>query len=775
MFNKNIYIRGSKLFRLKNNTMRQKLFSTIIIALLSLSAYAQPAGWQYNLPITITNGITALYNYAMPITINTQALIAANQMQPNGSDIRFGSPCTGTKMNSFCIISGINTTSTLIYVKIDTLRPNESLIIYMFYGAGPYVAPASTYSILAGPVALDAPLGTINNFAYTFYNDYTFGSEITPNQNLIVTNLGKYCYSNVPYTVGLWDNLGNLITQTNVTGSANTYDYTQLSSPVLLSAGSTYTVGVYYPTTNAGVEYSNCCTVALSPQVTFLGSNARTGGGFGFPNNNFGGNSEVYGVPDMKYYYAASVPNPPGYYIGSPNSGGITGQPSNLSVCVGNSGSFSAFSPASNQSHFWETKQGSTWVHLSNGSPYSGVNTSVLTITGASATMNGNEYRDSLSNSCGSGLSNTATLSIVQTAPLIPTASISGPNPACLYVNSLYTITTNVNGGSYEWIKNNTVVSTNQTYAYQVNNNDQLYAIVTAPANGNLGCYSLPTAISNLMTITTGSNFFPTAAVTTNNTNVCDGTQVNFTLSTNVYGGSYQWQVNGVDVGINSPGYTYIPANGDQVSCTITAPSNGCYGISSVSSLPLAVVTTPSVTPVTNLSALSSAPEGSSVNLYLTILNLNAPYYILWYRNGVRFDSTTTPSASFIKGQGTDYIKAWLYPTSDESIGACYASVLSNQVSIDNSTASVNTIASEKPVSVNPNPFKSEIAVNGLMAGDNVCIYDITGRMVSQVWNITNNDDQQKFNINAIAPGTYFLKVVNSNGNARSVITLQKM
>jgi len=753
--------------------MRRKLFSAIIVALFSLSAYAQPAGWQYNLPIIVTNTNTQLIGYVMPIVINTHALILAGQMQANGSDIRFGTPCTGTKSYGYYIDSGINTTSTLIYVRIDTLEPNQTLNLYMFYGGGPNVAPASTYTILNGPIAMDAPLGTINSFASPFETNETFGAVFTPNQNLVVTQLGKNAYpANLAEPVKLWDAVGGLITQTTVAGPTNTFNYSTLATPIPLFAGKTYTLSIYYPGNNTGYSYSDI-NLAFSPQINYVGYTAYYGGNV-FPNGNpYSG--EIIGIPDMKYYYAASVSNPPTYFFGSPNSGGITGQPSNLALCVGNSGSFSAFSPASNQMHFWQKKQGASWVAIPSGNPYSGTNTSVLSITGASVAMNGNQYRDSVSNSCGSGLSNAATLSIIQATPVIPTASISGPNPACNNINGLYTITTNVSGASYEWLRNNVLVSTNQTYAYQPSNNDQLYAIVTTPNNGNLGCYALPTAVSNLMTITTGTNFLPTATVSANNTDVCDGTQINFTLLSNVYGGNYQWHVNGTNVGINSPGYAYVPANGDQVSCTITAPANGCYSLPSANSLPLAVTTVPTITPVINLSAASSAPEGSQVNVGLTVLNLNAPYYILWYKNGVLFDSTTTPSASFIKGAGTDYIKAWIYPASDVSIGACYANVLSNQVAISNSTASVNSIAGETGVSVSPNPFKNEIAVTGLLNGDKVCIYDITGRIVSEVWNITNNDDQQKFNINNIVPGTYFLKVVNSNGNARAVITLQKM
>lgn len=67
---------------------------------------------------------------------------------------------------------------------------------------------------------------------------------------------------------------------------------------------------------------------------------------------------------------------------------------------------------------------------------------------------------------------------------------------------------------------------------------------------------------------------------------VNSGTSVTFT-ATPTSGGTapvYQWQVNGVNVGANSPTYTYIPTDGNTVTCTMTSNSGCLAGSATVTS-----------------------------------------------------------------------------------------------------------------------------------------------------------------------------------------------
>jgi len=109
---------------------------------------------QYRRPITVsyTSGTENLYNYQVLITANTQELISAGKMKNDCSDIRFvkKSKWDGSGWDTsqapdwqenkweisypYWIESGCNTTSTKIWVKVDSVPYGEESTIYMYYG-----------------------------------------------------------------------------------------------------------------------------------------------------------------------------------------------------------------------------------------------------------------------------------------------------------------------------------------------------------------------------------------------------------------------------------------------------------------------------------------------------------------------------------------------------------------------------------------------------------------------------------------------------------------
>lgn len=97
-------------------------------------------------------------------------------------------------------------------------------------------------------------------------------------------------------------------------------------------------------------------------------------------------------------------------------------------------------------------------------------------------------------------------------------------------------------------------------------------ATITVIPRAN-GC----TGSSAHFSIRVNPNLPVSVSITSNANPVCAGTPVTFT-ATAVNGGaipSYQWNVNGVASGTNSPVFTYTPVNADQVSLTLNS-SNAC-------------------------------------------------------------------------------------------------------------------------------------------------------------------------------------------------------
>ncbi|KAK6022307.1 beta-lactamase [Ostertagia ostertagi] len=124
--------------------------------------------------------------------------------------------------------------------------------------------------------------------------------------------------------------------------------------------------------------------------------------------------------------------------------------------------------------------------------------------------------------------------------------------------------------------------------------------------------------------------------IVANSNNVCTGTPVTFTSTTvnSTSSATYQWQVNGVNRGGNTNTFTYIPANGDIVTCILTNPGS-CSGISTAKSNSITMVTNniqvPPVVTIANLKEGFCIDSASALRAVTT--NAGTPSF-QWYKNG---------------------------------------------------------------------------------------------------------------------------------------------
>jgi len=84
-------------------------------------------------------------------------------------------------------------------------------------------------------------------------------------------------------------------------------------------------------------------------------------------------------------------------------------------------------------------------------------------------------------------------------------------------------------------------------------------------------------------------------------------------------------------------------------------------------------------------------------------------------------------------------------------------------------TAVPSVVAAEQ--NVFPNPFKNIITVQGLNTSDQVAVTDLTGRVVSEVWEVINAGEQT-YNIDGLAAGMYLLQVKDGAGNKKGITKL---
>src|SRR5659263_127221 len=194
--------------------------------------------------------------------------------------------------------------------------------------------------------------------------------------------------------------------------------------------------------------------------------------------------------------------------------------------------------------------------------------------------------------------------------PLLPVSVTVAPsaNPVCAGTSVTLTATP-TNGGAapvYQWKVNGVNVGINSnTYTYVPVNGNAVTVVLTS----NAVCPTGNPATSAPVTMTVNPLLPVSVTVAPSANPVCAGTSVTLT-ATPTNGGAapaYQWKVNGVNVGINSNTYSYVPVNGNAVTVVLTSNAVCPTGNPATSApvtmtvnplLPVSVTVAPSANPV---------------------------------------------------------------------------------------------------------------------------------------------------------------------------------
>ena len=211
----------------------------------------------------------------------------------------------------------------------------------------------------------------------------------------------------------------------------------------------------------------------------------------------------------------------------------ITGQPANLAVCIGQSGSFSVTSSGTYQ---WQvsTNGGTSWSNIS------GASTATYAVTGATA-INNNQYRCIVTGQCGSTTSSAATLTVNPT-----TAITTQPVSLALCSGSAASFTTAAYGAglTYQWqLSTDGGTSWNPIGGASASTYN-IAAVATSQNNNQFRCVVTGTcgsATTSAATLTVSSNI--TISTQPVSQTVCEATNISFTSGAAGSGLSYQWQI----------------------------------------------------------------------------------------------------------------------------------------------------------------------------------------------------------------------------------------
>jgi len=358
----------------------------------------------------------------------------------------------------------------------------------------------------------------------------------------------------------------------------------------------------------------------------------------------------------------------------------------------------------------------------------------------------------------------------VVTPSVTITSSASG-DTAC--AGSMLTLTAlPSNGGSaptYQWMVNGLGAGAGGSYSYIPANGD----VVTVQLTSSNAC-AMPDTASNTVTLNVIPQETPTIAISAVPGNVvCSGTTVDFTTAATSGGTSpeYMWKKNGFPIaGATGALYSYVPANGDVITCLLTS-NYQCRLANSVLSNAISVEVDSPVVPVTVISANPSnyLVKGETVTFTATITNtVQSPTY-QWYVDGLFVPGAVLPT--YTDNGFTDLQTVRCVVTSG---GGCAGLMdTSNVIIVHISTTGVQQVtAAGGDIQLVPNPNKGIFTLKGNLgiATDEAVSLEITDMLGQVIYNdklmAHNGELNEKITLsNTLANGMYILSLRSANGN----------
>lgn len=382
------------------------------------------------------------------------------------------------------------------------------------------------------------------------------------------------------------------------------------------------------------------------------------------------------------------------------------------------------------------TVSGTTYSWTGPGS-YSST-TQNPTISSPTAASSGTYSVTATANGCTS----TAGTVSVTVNPLPATPVITTNSPVCTGSTINLSVPT-VSGATYNWTGPNGFTSTSQNPS------------VASASAANAGTYSVTvtvgscTSAAGTTVVGVGAAVTPdvTVAITDGSNPTCAGQSMTFT-ATPTNGGTtptYQWQVNGINVGTNSDTYTTNSlSSGDVVTVTMTS-SAGC-------------VTSATATSTSTTVTVNAVPSTPSITANGAVLTSSSATGNQWYLNGVLIPGAT--GQTYTATQDGDYTV--VVTQNGCSSGASATSTVSG--------LGVNEIENPYSLTVYPNPNNGVFTISFNADGKSkyqLELYNDIGQVVFTV-EIDNYSGvyNKPVDLGAYARGVYTISLTSKEAGA---------
>ena len=390
-------------------------------------------------------------------------------------------------------------------------------------------------------------------------------------------------------------------------------------------------------------------------------------------------------------------------------------------------------------------------------------------------------YGVNIATGCSNRMSGIATIGVIPDN--VPSVSITTGvgDTVCVLANTTFTALPVDAGASpyYQWYVNSASMGTGVTYSYVPANGDVVSVVIFSDA-----VCAIPSTATSAMTMTTIPRVSPSISLSvTPADTVCEYVPATI-IPAPVYGGptpTYRWIKNGYTAAIG-PVYTYVPANGDNILCSMYSSYECLITDSVYSTNNINMTVVPLLIPTVTVTAHpgDTITQGNSDTLVAKVVNGGTSLAYQWEINGIAVPGATNDTFTSSNFSGIDTVACVVTSTSFCGGEPAIAYIVIRDTDTVSHLGIEMFSSSGEEVRIVPNPNKGVFTINDTFISvaneATVEIADVLGQMVYR-----RVIPLQKGKLNAqidmdeqLVNGVYLIRITANGAGVFSRVTLTR-